>query len=765
DMLTEAEKDKLLFQFNDTRTAYPGDKTIHDLFEEQVERRADNVAVINEGREISYGELNTKAARLAYFLRQKGVETGNLVGIMLERSVEMVIGVYGILKAGAAYLPIDPDYPEERVKYILRDSGASILLKSRRDQIRNSKFETNPNDQNTNDRNKNHCFPCTVLNFEPSNFEFVSNFGFRVSDLSPSGLAYILYTSGSTGRPRGVMVEHRHVVPLVKNVNYIRWRAGDRLLLTGNLIFDITTFEIWGPLLNGLSLFLEPQDIILDGEILRDALVRNRINILHLIPQLFNQLASSPAGLEIFRGLSYLVVGGDWVRPRHINRVRDKYKDLEILHMYGPTENTVFSTFYPVDRTFEGKIPIGKPVANTTAYVVNGNNRLQPVGVAGELVLGGVGVARGYLNRPELTKEKFEVRSSKCEVEAQLHCKLNAAEPRKTKERERSEPYDGVKPHHDCALRTSHFALSYTGDLARWLPDGNLEFLGRRDNQVKLRGMRIELGEIENRLLNHETVKEAVVMVRDDDLCAYITGSGASVDSLREYLGRYLPGYMVPLHFILLDGFPLTATGKIDRKALPAPGIKGGGDYVAPQDDIQRELVTLWADILGKDALRAGQFRETIGIHDNFFDLGGHSLKMTRLASRIHKAFNVKISLPQLFEHHTIEEIAEYIKHADRDRHVSIEPAEKREYYPLSSAQRRLYILYQLDSGGTGYNIPVMSMLDGHVDKDRLEYAFKNLVKLHESLRTSFMEIHDQLVQRVHDSIEFETEYFGRGEP
>ncbi|HLP47332.1 MAG TPA: amino acid adenylation domain-containing protein, partial [Candidatus Kapabacteria bacterium] len=591
--------------------------------------------------------------------------------------------------------------------------------------------ETNPNDQNTNDQNKNqHSGAVSVLNFENLNFEFVSCFGFRASNFFPSNLAYIIYTSGSTGKPKGVMVEHRNVVRLVKNTGYLRFSPRDRLLPTGSSAFDITTFEIWGPLCNGAFLSLTSKDVILNAEKLRQVLLDHGITILHLIPALFNQLAARD--MELFAGLRYFLVGGDKVSPVYINALRRKYTHLMIFHMYGPTENTTFSTFFPVESNYEFNIPIGKPIANSTTYIVDKYDQLQPIGVPGELVVGGDGLARGYLNNPELTAERF------------------------------------VKYRFYGSYKTY---INYkTGDLARWLDDGNIEFLGRIDQQVKIRGFRIELGEIEAQLIKYPGIKEAVVSAQeesgDKSLCAYIVPSpGLAIMGLREYLVKKLPDYMIPSYFVQMEKIPLTPNGKIDRKALPKPELKAGDIYLAPRDHVERKLVELWAGILGRDAAHASQLQTSIGIDDNFFQLGGHSLKATILVSKIHKVFQVNVPLAEIFKTSTIKGLANYIKATIKDKYVSIEPVEKKKYYSLSSSQKRLYILYEMDRQQAGYNIPSFSILKGEIDKNRLEQTFTLLIARHESLRTSFHIINDEPMQQIHDNVKFEIEELdGRGD-
>jgi amino acid adenylation domain-containing protein len=389
EIITGEEKRQILYDFNDTGVDYPRDKTIHELFREQAERTPDSVSAVGQGA-VTYRELNRKSDRLAGVLREKGVLADDIIAMMLGRSLEMIIGILGILKAGGAYLPIDPGYPEERKQYMLTESGAGVLLK--KSETRISKFETNPNDRNSNDQNK--IGTPIVLNFEHLDFEFDSDFEFRASNLRPLGLAYVLYTSGSTGRPKGVMVEHRGVVRLVKNTDYIEFKEGDRILPTGALEFDASTFEIWGALLNGLSIYLLEKEKILSPDVLKAVILSYDITTLWLTSPLFNRL--STVDIEVFKGLKNLLAGGDVLSPFHINRVRERYPGLKVINGYGPTENTTFSTTYLIGKKYEVSIPIGKPIANSTAYIMDRYGYLQPVGIPGELVVGGDGVSRGY---------------------------------------------------------------------------------------------------------------------------------------------------------------------------------------------------------------------------------------------------------------------------------------------------------------------------------------------------------------------------------
>ncbi|MCU0290202.1 MAG: amino acid adenylation domain-containing protein, partial [Acidobacteria bacterium] len=587
EIISGEEKKQILFDFNDTAAEYPKDKTIHQLFAEQAAQTPDAVALVaRETREkhekkalhITYFQLNKQSGCLAGLLIEKGVLPGSIVGIMMERSVEMIACILGILKSGGAYLALDPAYPKSRIDYMLKDSATRVLL-------------TNDEKGKTN------------------NCQLAMRCG-----LQHSNLAYVIYTSGSTGNPKGVLVEHRNVIRLVKNAGFIHYTNRDRLLPTGSVAFDISTFEIWSPLLNGVTLCLAAKEVFLNAEALTSTLVKYGISVLHLIPQLFNQMAVQK--IEMFAGLRYFLVGGDLVKPGLINLLRRTYPRLKIIHCYGPTENTTFSTTFMVENDYDVRIPIGKPIGNSSAFIVNRYNHVQPVGVPGELCVGGEGIAQGYLNNPELTCKKFKIINYKLKIKngsGTLRADLNA--------------FGDEENFQHSAFSIQHSNLYFTGDFARWLPGGAIEFLGRIDHQVKIRGFRVELEEIENCLLKLDKIKEAVVLSREEEggdkyLCAYFFSEKAyEVSELREYMAQELPDYMIPSYFVRMEAFPLTANGKIDKKALPAPKglyLKENTAYALPSNSIEKKLVEIWEKVLG---------RNPIGIHENFFMIGGDSIK------------------------------------------------------------------------------------------------------------------------------------------
>ncbi|SFB46080.1 non-ribosomal peptide synthetase, partial [Clostridium frigidicarnis] len=690
DICDESEKRTIVYEFNNTKAEYPKNKTIQELFEEQVEKTSNNIAVAFKEEKLTYRELNEKANSLARVLRDKGVKGDSIIGIMVEKSLEMIIGIMGILKSGGAYLPIDPSYPKERIEYILKDSESKILL-SKNTLVDAIEFDGQIIDP----------FNKGLFNEDSSNLEKINN---------SNNLAYVIYTSGTTGKPKGVMCEHKNVVRLVKNANYIEFKEDDRILQTGSMVFDASTFEVWGVLLNGLGLYLTKNETIILPELLEEFVTRNNITILWLTSELFNQIAEE--NINVFKNLRYLLTGGDILSSKYISLVRRQFTNLKIVNGYGPTENTTFSTTYLIEKEYSSNIPIGKPIANSTAYILNRNYKLNAIGIYGELFVGGDGVARGYLNRPELTAEKF--------ID-------NPFEP-------------GTK-------------MYKTGDLARWLPDGNIEFLGRTDNQVKIRGFRIELGEIENGLLQHENIKEAAVLVKENKdnekyICAYVVRENSLEElDLKGYLRETLPEYMVPAYFVQLEKMPLTANGKLDRKALSQSSFDVAlKEYEAPRNEVEDTLTKIWSEVLGINK---------IGINDNFFEIGGHSLKAMTIISKIHKETNKEIPLKELFKSPTIKGLSKFIESARETVYSNIEKIEEKECYEASSAQKRMYIIQEFDKESIVYNMPQIFEIQGSMDKAKIEDTFRKLVERHEALRTYFETVEDEIVQKIDNNYEF----------
>ncbi|MCP4218163.1 MAG: amino acid adenylation domain-containing protein, partial [bacterium] len=761
-MLSERERETILESFNDTAIDYPKDKSIVQLFRQQVEKWGERTALIGIGDaaphtepfSLSYLQLDTHSDRVAELLQQKGALPGDIIGISGERAPAMVAGIIGILKAGAIYLPLDTDYPQERIAFMKRDCNTKIHINAAPKTNGITVHENTPGQKDGRE---------TEIHLDA---EFFQSTGTMAPADAPSVPdqnathrprhmgAYIMYTSGSTGLPKGVLVSHQNIVRLVKNIGYLPLNENTRMLQTGTPVFDAVTFEMWAPLLNGGSLGIAHKEVFIDAAMLATVLQRFQVNTLFLTTSLFNRLVQQ--GAEIFITLDYLLMGGDVLSPPHINRAKERCPGLKIFNCYGPTENAAYSTVYPITQKARGAIPIGRPVPNSTAYVLDNNRNILPIGLPGELYVGGDGVAPGYINNPELTAESFDA----------------AACLRRLSEGQRGALYPTPRggalgtPMALRAVSNELPRLYKTGDLARWLPDGNIEFIGRVDQQVKIRGFRIECGEIENRLLTHQAVKEALVVdlkneSGDKFLCAYFVPATHIEDPaylLRHHLETRLPDYMIPSYFMPLQTIPLKPNGKIDKHALPAPIITASANYIAPQNDTEKQLVTLWAETL---AIK----EEIISTRTSFFQLGGHSLKATILAAKIHQTFKTKLPLRDLFSFPTIKEQAQRIHTKEADIHVSIQPIEKREYYPLSPAQKRMAFLQQMEPQSTTYNIPLEIELGKNIEPHKIEAVLNQLIARHESLRTSFITLNNKTYQKITDLVEFILEHIDAAEP
>ncbi|MEK4378122.1 fengycin non-ribosomal peptide synthetase FenA [Bacillus sp. FSL R5-0434] len=676
-------------------TGYPLKQTLHHALEQQAAKTPDQPAVIVEDGEITYKELNEQANRVAWELIDRGVKAETTVAIMGRRSPEMLIGIYAILKAGGAYLPIDPDYPEERIRFLLKDSDSGILL------IQSDNLEI-------------PAFDGEIVHLSQLNSGLKRRLSNPNVEVYPDSLAYVIYTSGSTGRPKGVQVEHQSAVNFLNSLQFrYPLNQSDVILHKTSYSFDASIWELfWWPYA-GASVYLLPQGGEKEPDMILKVIEEQQITAMHFVPSMLHAfleyLKNGPAPIKTNR-LKRVFSGGEQLGAHLVSRFCELLPDVTLTNSYGPTEATVEAAFFdcPLDEKLD-RIPIGKPIHHVRLYILNQKQRMLPAGCIGELYIAGAGVARGYLNRPELTEERFL-----------------------------DDPfYPGER-------------MYKTGDLARWLPDGQVEFLGRLDDQVKIRGYRIEPGEIEAVLRSIEGVREAAVTVRTEsgeaELCAYAEGLGRN--EVRKQLEALLPGYMIPAHIIEMEQWPVTPSGKLDRKALPAPdGAADRETYTAPRNLTEMKLSQLWEEVL-----KSGP----VGIHDNFFDRGGHSLKATALVSRIAKEFGVQVPLKDVFAHPTVEGLASVISEGTESPYEAIKPAEKRETYPVSSAQKRMYVLQQLEDGGTGYNMPAVLELEGKLDLTRMEAVFKKLIKRHESLRTSFTtDTGGEPVQRIHDEVPF----------
>ncbi|UUY40209.1 non-ribosomal peptide synthetase [Bacillus velezensis] len=661
-VLDNAETNRVIYQFNQTKSDYPRHETISRLFERQAKETPDARAVVYDGQILTYRELNERANRIAAALRSNGVGPESVVALLTGRTTELASGILGILKAGGAYLPIGDDVPRERAEWMLKDCKADILLQS-------DKLDGLP-------LSGKRLFIEDIQTKAGLSSENPEPLG------GPESLAYMIYTSGSTGAPKGVMIEQRSVIRLVKNSNYIDFTPEDRLLFTSSLGFDVTTFEIFGPLLNGASLYVSDQETYLDSDVLETFIQQNGITTLWLTSSLFNHL--SEQNEHVFSGLSRLIIGGEALSPSHVNRVRNALPHLSVWNGYGPTENTTFSTCFLIEQSYDHSIPIGRPVGNSTAYIINSRGTPQPIGVIGELCTGGDGVARGYFGRPELTEEKF------------------VPNPFVPGER-----------------------MYRTGDLARWLPDGTIEYAGRMDDQVKIRGYRVELGEIEAALRSLDGVKEAAVSVRtgqsgNKELIAYMSlQADMDTEKVRSSLSKQLPNYMVPAYMMELEKLPLTPNGKLDRKNLPEPELALQTAYTAPRNELEEQLSVIWQEVLGA---------KQVGIEDSFFELGGDSIKALQVSARLGR-YGWKMAASDLFRHPSIKELAPLIRKVERV--IDQRPVEGD--IPWTPVQH--WFLSQRMENRNHFNQSVMMFSSDALHKQPLKEALEHLVIHHDALR------------------------------
>ncbi|PTT24776.1 non-ribosomal peptide synthase/polyketide synthase [Pseudomonas sp. HMWF021] len=679
-ILPAAELEQVLLGFNATQVDFPTAQTIQQRFEAQVAERPEALAAVFADAQLSYAELNRQANALAHHLIERGVTPDDRVAIVARRGLDTLVGLVAILKAGAGYVPIDPAHPTERLNYLLDDSAPVAVLTQ------------------SNLRERLPALTVPVLELDRCNWPLTVMHNPQVPGLSTAHLAYVIYTSGSTGLPKGVMVEH-HTLS-----NLVDWHcaafdlcAGRHTSSLAGFGFDAMAWEVWPALCAGATLHLAPTH---EGGEDIDALLAwwcaQPLDVSFLPTPVaeyaFSQNLEHPT-------LRTLLIGGD--RLRQFNR----HQHFDVINNYGPTEATVVATSGRVDSG--DALHIGKPVSNATVYLLDEQQRPVPIGVAGELYVGGAGVARGYLNRPDMTAERFL--------------------------RDPFSPLPNAR-------------MYRTGDLARWREDGNIEYLGRNDDQVKIRGVRIELGEIETCLNQLPGIQEAVLLAREDQpgqprLVAYFTEQpqveALPVGELRAQLLSRLPEYMVPTAFVKLAALPLTANGKVDRKALPAPDLTAlfTREYAAPEGEVETALAQIWADVLQV---------ERVGRQDHFFELGGHSLLAMRMVSQVRQRLGVELALGDLFANAELAAVASVLSEAGRSEQPQIVPVARDGALPLSFAQQRLWFLAQLEGANTAYNIPVALRLRGRLDGSALQRALARIVARHETLRSRFAQFNDE---------------------
>jgi amino acid adenylation domain-containing protein len=677
-LLSDEDRRQLLVEWNDTARDYP-QSCIHQLFEQQVARTPEQVAAIFGEERVSYRELNERANQLARHLRSFGVKAESRVGILLERSVEMLVALLGVLKAGGAYVPLDPAYPSERLRFMLEDAQVSVLITQQR------LATTLP-------------LPGAPLLVIEEAAERLGQYDTSNPELlgGAENLAYVIYTSGSTGTPKGVAITHRNASTM------LHWAqetfSAEQLrgvLASTSICFDLSVFEIFLPLSVGGKVILAR-----DALELPQLAAKDEVSLINTVPSAIAELIRSGAVPETVQTVN---LAGEALKAELVKQIYEQSRATQVWNLYGPSEDTTYSTYALIGKDNNGRVPIGRPVACSQVYLLDQQLEPVPVGITAELYLGGEGLARGYLRRPELTAERFT-----------------------------PDPFG----------RKAGGRLYRTGDLARYLPDGNIEYLGRVDHQVKIRGYRIELGEVEARLARHAGVRESAVLVREDEqrgprLVAYVeaaAGQTVSASQLREYLRRELPEYMIPGQFVMLDQMPLTANGKLDRSALyqlDLVSIQFDMSYTAAADQLQEMLVEIWAAVLGV---------ERVGINDNFFELGGHSLLAAQVMSRVQKAFKTELPLRLLFEFPSVAAFAEQMAAIRKDHLATPPPFElvsREEDLPLSFAQQRLWFLDRLEPGCYAYNMPGAVRISGSLDQAALEKSLDEIVRRHETLRTT----------------------------
>ena len=719
-LLTAGESQQILVDWNDTDADYPASDCIHQLFEAQVQRTPHAVAVEFDHQQLTYQQLNNQANQLAHYLQSLGVGPEVFVGIYLERSLLMIVGLLAVIKAGGAYVPLDPDYPLQRLAYICEDSRINLLL------TQETLLKTLPVE--------GEGVKAIALDRVSEELKAQSQEN-PVSAVQPENLCCLLYTSGSTGKPKGVMLTHEALVNHSSAISEVfGLTPTDRVLQFASLGFDVAAEEIFPTWMTGGAVVLRPAQMFPDFASFAQFIAQQRLTVLNITPAYWHEwaVAVSKSDATVPQSLHLLAVGGDTVLPETVRLWKKLVGErVNCLNVYGPTEASVTAVVCDLlhpDTEQANSVLIGRPIANTQTYILDHHLQPVPVGVIGELHLGGVRLARGYLNRPELTEEKFLPNPFSRSRGA------GEQESRGRKE-EQSKNCDHIYK---------------TGDLARYLPDGNIECFGRIDNQVKIRGFRIELGEIEAVLNRNPQVQASCVLLREDTpgdkrLVAYVVANEQkhipAISELRQFLSHHLPLYMVPQTFLFLESLPLTPNRKVDRRALPAPDVQSEprGEYVAPRTHQEEMLAQIWAQVLKI---------EQVSINDNFFDLGGHSLLATQLVSRIRNLFNIELPLRELFSAATVAQLSQVIEQwQQQDSDLAIPPIHPRASdaeLSLSYAQNRLWFLDQLEPNSAIYNIPMTLRLEGTLNVAALEQSLQDILERHEVLHTNFIAVDGQ---------------------
>ncbi|WP_428744953.1 amino acid adenylation domain-containing protein [Tenacibaculum sp.] len=666
--LREEEKQKVLYEFNDTAHDFP-ETTLPNLFAKQVAKVPEKVALVYQDKELTFAELNEKSNQLAHYLRSKHtLKPNDLVAVALPRSEKMIITLLAIHKAGSAYVPIDPNHPKERVDYVVKDSGCKLIIT-----------------EDTFDE-----FESIAQEFSKENLELTN---------IPTDIAYVIYTSGSTGNPKGCILEHKGVVNRIEWMwNEFSYSKEDVILQKTTFTFDVSVWEIFMPLCWGAKMVLCSDDDVANPQNIASLITKHKVSCLHFVPSMLNEFVNTlferSSINEELSSLRLVITSGEALQ---LNTVKKWYEKLEIpiKNLYGPTEASIDVTYYDTSKE-DDIIPIGKPIWNTSIYILDANKNLVPVGCSGEIYLAGVGLAKGYLNKSDLTEERFV-----------------------------DNPFvPGEK-------------MYKTGDLGKWTSKGDVIYIGRNDNQLKVRGFRIELGEIEQKILEHQAIDSVVVLAKktpqnEDYLVAFtVSNSDLDIVEIKSYLKGRLPEYMIPSRFVQLETLPLTLNGKLDRKKLLTEddSFVTTKEFIAPVTSTEKSLGEIWSTLLGE---------EKVGLDDDFFELGGHSLKAIQLMNKIRKVFQVQLQLKKLFDNSTLSKMAKLIDESSLKVYEEIPVAALKTSYPLSSGQRRLWFLSQFKDGNVAYNMPKAYVFEGEFHVEKLQLALSILIERYEILRTIF---------------------------
>ena len=702
EIVTPKEKEKLVYEFNQTDLEYDKTKPIIKYFEEQAEKEPDKIALICNNKKITYGELNEKSTKLAFKLKEFDIKENDIVGIMINRSVEMVIGIFAILKADATYLPIDPEYPLERINYMIADSNAKVVLID--DKIKKDDFKN-----------------CLLVNVnEQINYECSGIIKTKVTN-QDNRIVYLIYTSGSTGKPKGVRITNNNlnnfVFGMKQNIDFNKEKT---MVSVTTICFDIFGLELWCSLTTGMTLVIANENEQNSPILLNKLCIENNVNMIQTTPSRFSIIFEELNNIDFMKKITEILVGGESLGKRLLTKIQEN-SDAKIYNMYGPTETTIWSTMK--DVTHENIITIGKPIANTKCYILNRNQKLLPIGIKGELYIGGEGVSKGYLNREDLNNEKF------------------IQSPFKNNER-----------------------IYNTNDLAYIKDNGEIIHLGRDDSQIKIRGYRVELGEIEQIIEQSGFVSQVVVQKiklknNHSSLIAYYVANkqnktGINEKIIKNYLLRKLPQYMIPQYFIQLKEMPYTPNGKIDRKALPELNEKNKNrEITQPRNEIDKELIKMLKNMLNY---------EDISINDTLLDLGGDSLTGITLSTKILSKYNVQINIKDILSNFTIKNMSDYIlKNKNESKEIKIPRIEHREFYPLSSAQKRIYYNSKMISEeNTVYNMPGAILIDGILDINKIQESLKKIVQRHEILRTEFVLNGTEIEQKVIENVDIKVPTF-----